>query len=29
MRDIIKAKCVNLSLWNCKVNGEVYSANGE
>jgi hypothetical protein len=29
MRDLVKAKCVDLSLWNCKINGEVFSAGGE
>ena len=29
MRDLIKAQCVSLSLWNCQVDGEVYSANGD
>lgn len=29
MRDLVKAQCVNLSLWNCKVEGECYSAAGD
>lgn len=29
MRDLVKSKCVDLSLWNCQVQGEVLSANGE
>lgn len=29
MRSLIKAQSVNLSLWNCHVEGDVFSANGE
>lgn len=29
MRDLVKAKCVDLSLWNCEIEGEVYSVAGE
>jgi len=29
MRDLVKSQAVNLSLWNCEVNGEVYSAAGK
>lgn len=29
MRDIVKSQVQNLSLWNCEVDGEVYSAGGE
>lgn len=29
MRDIVKSQVHNLSLWNCDVDGEVYSAGGE
>jgi len=29
MRDLIKAKCIDLSLWNCKVDGKVRSLKGE
>lgn len=29
MRDLVKAQCINLSLWNCRVDGVVLSASGE
>jgi diacylglycerol kinase family enzyme len=29
MRDLVKSHAVDLSLWNCEVDGEVYSAAGE
>jgi len=29
MRDLVKAKIVDLSLWNCKVDGVVKSHSGE
>ncbi len=29
MRDLVKSQVQDLSLWNCEVDGEVYSAAGE
>lgn len=29
MRDLVKSQVQDLSLWNCEVDGEVYSAVGE
>ena len=29
MRDLVKAQCGSLTLWNCIIDGEVYSAKGQ